>query len=168
MPLNAPSGNVAEQTSPLSGSTLEREATSDDDSLERVAAGPMELMRRKPAPMPATDLDALRALANETARRAITRHDLTTFRRKAVSKVIVAALAASTSVWLMLASPDWRHWQFFTACGTLLVAAYWLADSYRAFASLRKIGSYERSVARPEGIETFGAPALPIDVEADE
>jgi chromosome segregation ATPase len=167
MPLNDPSSNVAEQTSLVNGTTLEDEVASDDDSAE-VAAEPAQIVRRKPVPMPAADLDALRALANETARRAITRHDLKTFRRKAVSKVIVAALAASTSVWLMLASPDWRHWQFFTACGTLLVAAYWLADSYRAFASLRKVGSYERSVARSQGIETFGAPALPIDVEGEE
>lgn len=168
MPLNAPSSNMAEQTAPANGQTLKGEAASDDDSAESVAAEPMELVRRRPAPMPAADLDALRALANETARRAITRHDFTKLRRNAVSKVIVGALAAATSVWLMLAAPDWRHWQFFTACGSLLVAAYWLADSCRTFANSLKVGSYERSVARSQGIETFGAPALPIDVEGDE
>jgi hypothetical protein len=167
IPLNAPPANVEERTSPIKDSKLESEAASDINSLV-VAAETKELRRPKYAPMAATDLDALRALANETARRAITRHDSKTLRRNAVSKVIVATLAAATSVWLMLASPDWRHWQFFTACGSLLVAAYWLVDSCRAFANSLRVGWQGRSAARPEGIETFGEPALPIDVEQDE
>ena len=50
-----------------------------------------------------TDMGALRALANQTARRAISRHQLTKHRRDAVTKVIVSTLAGMTSLWLMLA-----------------------------------------------------------------
>ena len=66
---------------------------------------PTPAKRKVSSPAPQTDLGALRALANETARRAISRHELRKHRRNAVTKVIVATLAGVTSLWLMLDSP---------------------------------------------------------------
>jgi hypothetical protein len=111
--------------------------------------------RRVTSPAPMTNLGALRALANESARSAISRHELTKLRRNAVTKTIVATLAGVTSLWLMLDSPDLRNVQFITACGALLVAAYWAGEAFRTLLNLMRIAAYEG----PE--ET----ALPIDVE---
>jgi hypothetical protein len=97
-------------------------------------------------------------LANETARLAISRHELRKLRRNAVTKTIVATLAGMTSLWLMLDSPDWRNVQFLTACGALLVAAYWAAEAFRTLINSMRIKPYEG----PED------KALPIDVETRE
>jgi hypothetical protein len=117
------------------------------------------------APAPKTDLEALRALANETARRAISRHALRKHRRNALTKVIVSTLAGVTSLWLMLESPSWRTLQFNTACVALMVAAYWAGQTYRALLQALR----EKPVDDPED-EVEGAGAgrhlpLPIDVE---
>src|SRR5262249_24400689 len=59
-----------------------------------------------------TDLGALRALANQTARRAISKHQLAKHRRDATTKVIVSMLAGATSLWLMMLAPNWQNIQF--------------------------------------------------------
>jgi len=113
--------------------------------------------RKQTAPAPATDLEALRALANETARRAISTHSLRKYRRIALTKVIVASLAGMTSLLLMLESPDWRNLQFITACVALLVAAYWAGQAYRTFLQSRHVPTYDENGDELDGM-------LPIDV----
>jgi hypothetical protein len=113
---------------------------------------------RRAATAPTTDLGALRALANQTARGDISRHRLKTHRRDAKTKVIVSVLAGMTSLWLMLAAPNWRDIQFITACVSLIVAAYWAGEALREMVRWMRIGH-----------DGFGADsaedaALPIDV----
>ncbi len=124
--------------------------------------------RRASAPAPATDLGALRALANETARRAISRSELRKHRRSAVTKVIVSTLAGVTSLWMMLQSPDWRDIQFITACVSLLVAAYWAGETFRTLLGSLRAAAYDGPEAGLDEDDALGAPALPIDVEARE
>ena len=88
------------------------------------------------------DLEALRALANESARRAISTHAHRKHRKTAVTKVIVATLAGVTSLWLMLQSPDWRDPQFMTACVLMLVAAYWAGETYQALLDSLRDAAY--------------------------
>jgi hypothetical protein len=107
----------------------------------------------------------LRALANESARRAIGRHELRKLRRNAVTKVIVGTLAGVTSLWLMLDSPDWRSVQFITGCLSLLVAAYWAGETYRTLVESLRAGAYDGPEAAVGGTEAFQTPGLPIDVE---
>jgi hypothetical protein len=117
--------------------------------------------RRISSPAPATNLGALRALANQTARMAISRHELQKLRRKAVTKVIVSALAGVTSLWLMLDSPDWRTVQFVTACIALVVAAYWAGETFRTLLNSMRVSANDGS-----GTEDAATGAgLPIDVE---
>jgi hypothetical protein len=123
------------------------------------------LKRKVSGPVPKTDLGALRALANETARRAIGQHELRKLRRNAVTKVIVATLAGMTSLWLMLDSPDWRDIQFITGCVSLLVAAYWAGETYRTrIQSLRAAAYGGPEAGRVEAAAGRGV-GLPIDVE---
>ncbi len=117
---------------------------------------------KRAATAPATNLGALRALANETARRDIGRHELRTFRRNAKTKVIVSTLAGMTSLWLMLDSPNWLDIQFITACLSLIVAAYWAGQAFRTMVYSMRVKSYDGPRSR-EVPET----ALPIDVEAE-
>jgi hypothetical protein len=119
--------------------------------------------RRAPAVVPTTDLGALRALANETARLAISRHELRKHRRNAVTKVIVSTLAGVTSLWLMLDSPSWLDIQFITACVSLLVAAYWAGETYRTMLESFRVASNDG----PETEELSDAlidAGLPIDL----
>jgi hypothetical protein len=116
-------------------------------------------------PAPKTDLEALRALANESARRAISRHALRKHRRNALTKVIVSTLAGVTSLWMILESPDWRTLQAITACVSLLVAAYWAGQTFRALLEALR----EKADDEPEDdVAGSGAPfhsPLPIDVD---
>lgn len=121
--------------------------------------------RKVSSPAPTTDLGALRALANETARRAIGRHELRKLRRNAVTKVIVATLAGVTSLWLMLDSPDWRSVQFVTGCISLLVAAYWAGETYRTLVESLRAAAYDGPAGAVES-NALQAPELPIDVES--
>jgi hypothetical protein len=163
MPLNAPNmkptERSAESSEPSVVATPETRAGSNVDAVVAPLVDRGEWVKRRvSSPAPTTNLGALRALANETARMAISRHELRTLRRNAVTKTIVATLAGVTSLWLMLDSPDWRHVQFLTACGALLVAAYWAAEAFRTLLISRRLAAFEA----PEDT------ALPIDVESDE
>jgi hypothetical protein len=117
------------------------------------------------APAPQTDLEALRALANETARRAISRHALRKHRRNALTKVIVSTLAGVTSLWLMLESDSWRTLQFNTACVALLVAAYWAGQTYRALLQSLREKPIEDSEEESQSLAAAPHSPLPIDVE---
>jgi hypothetical protein len=114
---------------------------------------------------PVTDLSALRALANETARRAISRHELRKYRRNAVTKVIVSTLAGVTSLWMMLDSPNFKDIQFITACVSLIVAAIWAGETFRTFAESMRIAASDGPESGNENAEPVTPAALPIDVE---
>ena len=128
----------------------------DKRQLKEVAVN-WEAIARRAAAAPRPNLEALRALANESARRAISRHELKKHRRNAVTKVIVSTLAGMTSLWLMLESPNWLDMQFITACVSLLVAAYWAGEAFRALLESFRAAAYdgpeaERSMSRlPSG-----------------
>jgi hypothetical protein len=159
MPLNAPRERLTEHSEPPVMAAQESHAAGQANAINDPAVISGEMIKRRvSSPAPATNLGALRALANETARLAISRHELRKLRRNAVTKTIVATLAGMTSLWLMLDSPDWRNVQFLTACGALLVAAYWAAEAFRTLLNSMRIKPYEG----PE------EKALPIDVETRE
>jgi hypothetical protein len=114
---------------------------------------------------PTTDLGALRALANESARRAIGRHGSKKHRREAKTKVIIACLAGMTSLWLMLQSANWRDIQFLAACMSLLVAAYCAGNAVRAMLQSFRAAAYGGPAVRNGEMELESSSALPIDVE---
>ena len=131
----------------------------EEEEVKEVAVN-WEAIARRAAAAPTTNLGALRALANESARRAISRHELKKHRRDAVTKVIVSTLAGMTSLWLMLEAPSWRDLQFITACLSLIVAAYWAGEAFRAMLETRAA-----AYAGPEDDAEPAANALlPIDV----
>ena len=114
---------------------------------------------------PKTDLEALRALANESARRAISRHALRKHRRNALTKAIVSTLAGMTSLLLILQSPDWRSLYFITACVALLVAAYWAGQTYRALlGAFREKADDEIDGGMDNSVAGLQSP-LPIDID---
>ncbi len=160
--------NSASQTTP--GKTKPAGAALSEPNRAKVDAESQRIMnrekakRKSSAPAPKTDLGALRALANETARRAISRHELRKHRQSAITKVIVSTLAGVTSLWLMLNSPDWRDIQFITACLTLLVAAYWAGETCRTLLESLRAASYEGPEAGLDESDVQVPPALPIDV----
>ncbi len=112
-----------------------------------------------------SNLGALRALANETARRAIGRHEMKKHRRDAATKVVVATFAGVTSLWLMLSAPSWRGIQFITGCGSLMVAAYWAGKTVRAFLESWRAAAYAGTEAEVEHLDAPPPQDLPIDFE---
>lgn len=117
-----------------------------------------EIKRGEPAPERAADLQALRQVANESARRAIGTHASRKHRHRALTKVAVALMAGMVSLALMIHSPGWSNPQFIVACISLMVAAYWAGQSYGAVVESIRAGSFDDPA-------TDGARKLPIDVE---
>jgi hypothetical protein len=128
-----------------------------EDEIKEVAVN-WDAIARRAAAAPKTDMVALRALANESARRAIGRHELKKHRRDALTKMTVSTLAGMTSLWLMLSSPNWRDLQFITACVSLIVAGYWAGEAFRTMLESLKAAAYD-------GPTESLATELPIDVE---
>jgi hypothetical protein len=111
------------------------------------------------------NLEAFRALANESARRAISTHALRKHRRDAVTKLIVSTLAGMTSLFMMLEAPNWLDFQFITAGVSLLVAALWAGQTYRQVAESFRAAAYDGPEELLENLIDPFRPALPIDVE---
>ena len=111
------------------------------------------------------NLEAFRALANESARRAISTHALHKHRRNAVTKAIVATLAGMTSVFVMLEAPSWLDLQFITAGVSLLAAAYWAGQTYGTLVESFRAAAYDGPEELLENLIDPFRPALPIDVE---
>lgn len=130
------------------------------------AAGEADLARRAiPPAEQAANLEAFRALANESARRAIGKHASGVHRRDAVTKAIVATLAGMTSIWLMLDAPHWLDLQFLTACVSFLVAAYWAGQAYGTLIEAYRAVSYHGPRQDVPLSEDPFHPRLPIDVD---
>jgi hypothetical protein len=158
-----PLGDPSTTGQPVATTGSEPEASSDGTFVWRTRFGASR--QKSSASAPKTDLEALRALANESARRAISRHALRKLRRNALTKTIVASLAGVTSLWLILESPHWRTLQFITACVSLMVAAYWAGQTYRTLlASLREKASDEPEEGLEEAAPDLHSP-LPIDLD---
>ncbi|MEX0641729.1 MAG: hypothetical protein WD468_03460, partial [Pirellulales bacterium] len=131
-------------------------------SLDQQVPDLSELVRKAPVIGQPTNMVALRALANETARRAIGVHATKKHRRDAVTRFIVASLAGMTSLWLMLLAPDWRDLQFISACLSLLIAAYWAGQTYSTLVELSRANDYDGQDANDDIVDLN--PPLPIDV----
>jgi hypothetical protein len=97
------------------------------------------------------DMATLRALANETARRAISTHGLRIHRRNATTKVIVSMLAGMTSLWLMLDAGNWRDLQFISACVALVAAAYWAGQTFCELIETFRAATYDGPEDKLEG-----------------
>ncbi len=125
------SKTVSEAAVPESNATKEPASknSANDGGVVASETHPLQndepLQRKVATQMPTSDLGALRALANETARRAIGRHDVRKYRRDAVKKLMIATLTGMASGWLMFTSHDWQSLQFVTGGVFLLVAAFW-------------------------------------------
>jgi hypothetical protein len=167
--INVPApGNTSANTARSSTDSVDSEAhdpTSGDASSTEAIVDWEAIARRAAAAAPKADMGALRALANETARRAIGRHELKKHRRDAMTKVIVSSLAGMTSLWLMLDSPSWLDVQFLTACVSLVAAAYWAGGTFKELLESMRAAAYDGPEKLQNDTDSTAQPALPIDVE---
>ena len=89
-----------------------------EPEIELDANGMLRLVRKGPA----TDLSALREIANSSARTAIARHRQRRNAESAVSKAVVCALASAASAYLMATAPGINSFPFWGGCATLAAA----------------------------------------------
>lgn len=160
-PQHSQSVRVAANTgsSPAAGPAANILATEPRKSFDEQVPDLSELVRKAPVIEHPTNLVALRALANESARRAIGVHASKKHRRDAVTKFIVASLAGMTSVWLMMRAPDWRDMQFIAACVTLLIALYWAGQAYARLCEMHRASEYDPDFDDADDLN----PRLPSD-----
>jgi hypothetical protein len=151
-----------ETNSPASPATA---SASDVDKGEYLTTSLGTVRRKSVAVDRPVNLEAFRALANESARRAISTHALHKHRRTAVTKAIVATLAGMTSVFVMLEAPGWLDLQFITAGVSLLAAAYWAKQTCGTMVESFRAAAYDGPEELLENLIDPFRPALPIDVD---
>ena len=117
-----------------------------------------------PAPERGTDMAALRALANQTARHAIGVHAAGKSRRHAVTRFIIALLAGTASLYFFLSARSWESLEFATASVCLLASFYWGRLTLGSLVKAVRAGAfddYDTQFAAVGGV----SEQLPIDVE---
>jgi hypothetical protein len=118
---------------------------------------------RMPAAELSTDMDMLRALANQSARHAIGVHTARTLRRNSFTRLITAVLAATTSLYFLLESAGWDSYEFAIACVAALVAVAWGRLTYTALVKAARVGAFDDLDEDFIAIDGSKLP-LPIDV----
>jgi hypothetical protein len=116
-----------------------------------------------PTPEFGTDMNALRALANQSARHAIGVHTARTLRRKATTRFIVSLLAGVTGLYFMLNAPDWESREFGTACVALIASIYWGQMTAVSLLKAVRVGAFDEIETDFKSVDKLD-PALPIDV----
>jgi hypothetical protein len=117
-----------------------------------------------PAPEANTDMAALRALANQTARHAIGVHAAGKVRRYAVTRFIIAMLAATVSLYFFLAAPGWQSLEFATASVALLAAINWGRLTLGSLIQGVRAGAFDDYDTQFAEVE-LSEEKLPIDVD---
>ncbi|MGD9633437.1 MAG: hypothetical protein AB7I57_21990 [Pirellulales bacterium] len=124
----------------------------------------LEELKSKSAPEQPSDMAAMRALANQSARHALSLHAARKLRRTAITRVIVTALGASVSVYLLLNSSTWRSLAFAAGCAAGFAALYWGALTLGTLLKGFQLGAFDEYEEEIEPSKSLNPP-LPIDVE---
>lgn len=123
-----------------------------------------EMKTKASAPEQPSDMAAMRALANQSARHALSLHAARKLRRTAITRVIVTALAASVSIYLLLNASTWRSLAFAAGCAAGFAAFYWAMLTMGTLLKGFQLGAfddYEEELTPEKSLN----PPLPIDVE---
>jgi uncharacterized coiled-coil DUF342 family protein len=141
------------------GATIVVVDESVDDSLLNDLT---DMKPKTPAPAFAADMQALRALANQSARYAIGVHTARRLRRTATTNCVIAVLAIFVGLYLLIYSPGWRSLQFAGACVAWTAALYWTKRSFSSLIQAIRLGAFQNY--DDEGDDAANPP-LPIDVD---
>jgi hypothetical protein len=138
-------------------------ATVDERASEPLLTNVEELKPKTPAPQFAADLQALRALANQSARHAIGVHTARKLRRNALTRFVIAVLATFAGLYLMVYATSWWSLQFFGACVALFASLYWAKLTFGSLLRAIQVGAFQH-FGNDDGEDPLNPP-LPIDVE---
>jgi hypothetical protein len=119
-----------------------------------------EMKPRTPAPAFAADLQALRSLANQSARHAIGIHTAHRLRRTSTTRCIIAVLAVLSGVYLFVYAPGWWSLQFASGCVAMLAGLYWTKLSIGSLIQAIRLGAFQHF-----DDDDPVHPPLPIDVD---
>jgi hypothetical protein len=111
-----------------------------------------------------TDMAALRALANQSARHAIGVHTAGKLRRHALTRLIIAMLAGTASLYFFLAAPGWESLEFATASVALLASVYWGRLTFGSLVQAVRVGAFDDNDTPFAEVGSV-SEQLPIDVE---
>lgn len=110
----------------------------------------------------ATDIKALRELANTTARRAIAKHSKARHRERAVSKLLVCGVASSVAAYMMLTAESLQSPMFLAGLVPAVVGLRWGAKFLGVLLEAIRDGRWHQHQVAEMPLED---EPLPIDVE---
>lgn len=122
-----------------------------------------ELRSKVAAPERTSDIAAMRALANQSARHAIGVHTASKLRRSARTRTVIALLGAAVGIYLLLDAPGWKSLQFASGCLAAVIALYWGKLTFSTLIEGIRLGAFdddEKEIAPASSLR----PPLPIDV----
>ncbi|MFI4875521.1 MAG: FHA domain-containing protein [Blastopirellula sp. JB062] len=99
---------------------------------------PSEFVPSRKAPEQSSDLHALRDLANQSARSAIDVHTLKSWSNLCATKLIVAGVALTTSICLLIETNSFVSFSFLGAAIGLIIAIFWGLQAAIVFNQVRR------------------------------
>jgi hypothetical protein len=136
----------------------------DEETNAPLDAAEMKAMPRTLAAERGTDMEALRALANQSARHAIGVHAAGKMRRNARTRFIVALLAGVTGLFFALRAPGLESVESLTAAVAILASLYWSQQMFHALVSAVRVGAFDEPEDDDFAAVDGGGVSLPIDV----
>jgi hypothetical protein len=154
--------NAAQE--PLPDATPQLTAAAETPVVQEPITELEELKSGVAAPERASDMAAMRALANQSARHAIGIHTARKLRRSARTRLIIAVLGAAVGLYLLLVAPSWKSLQFAAGCVAAFASIYWGKLLLGTLIEGIRLGAFEDF---DEEVDPHRAlhPPLPIDVE---
>lgn len=152
---NDPVERMNELTSRVAAPSYVEEPTDDEPfDLER-----LKQSSKKP-PLQA-NLQAMRELANTSARTAIASHRKRRFIEGAVSKIMVSVVAGGAAAFMTLTADSYTSPLFLGGCAVGVVSTYWGLKLFGVLLERIRDGA-EQKIAGPAELDPSGEP-LPID-----
>jgi hypothetical protein len=137
-----------------------------DDTGDTPLSSLDEMKQSGRRPDHSSNLAALRSLANDIARQAIGTYAARKYRRTAVTQIIIATLAGTASLYLMLLAPSWWDLRCISAGVSLAASAYYLFLTITTLIDSVRASVFEELENDLTDVDPWHPP-LPIDIERD-
>lgn len=119
---------AVDASSPVAPAAPSEPASAASELMPAASITPEEFLPRKSAPEQATDVKAMRELAIQSARQAITRSSQLRFQRKSLATTLGACAFAALSIGLFAWAFDTGNWLAWTGCTVSLLGTGYLTS----------------------------------------
>jgi hypothetical protein len=150
---------AAQQTQSVSASEFDPHEQSSSDEPQEALVRLEDIKRDVAIPERSGDFEAMRRLANATARDAIGVHDSRAKRNRMLNKILAATVGLACGVWCISAAPAWLSLQTVLGVVVAVAGVYWTGQTL-----ILLLGAIRRgAIYEADGVVTQPLPKSPPD-----